>query len=86
MPVSVVVVAIAVVAILSLPCTFNLFVVMVAMFVARDITGSSLNIIGKHFGNRDHSTVIHSCKTIEDKLNQDEHLKKTIKEIKNQLQ
>ena len=34
MPVSVVVVAIAVVTILSLPCTFNLFVVMVAMFVA----------------------------------------------------
>ena len=58
----------------------------VAMFVSRDITGSSLEIIGKHFGNRDHSTVIHSCKTIEEKLNQDEHLKKTINEIKNQLQ
>ena len=58
----------------------------VAMFLSREITDSSLDIIGKHFGNRDHSTVIHSCKTVEEKLGQDAHFKKTIKEIKNQLQ
>ena len=58
----------------------------VAMFLSREITDSSLDTIGKHFGNRDHSTVIHSCKTVEEKLGQDAHFKKTIKEIKNQLQ
>ena len=56
-----------------------------AMFLCREITKSSLNTIGKHFGNRDHSTVIHACKTIEDRLKIDQHLKKIIGQLKDKL-
>ena len=57
-----------------------------AMFLCRELTQSSLETIGKNFGNRDHSTVIHSCKTIEDKLKRDVHLQKTVEQIKEKLQ
>ena len=50
----------------------------VAMFLSRELTKNSLILIGKHFGKRDHSTVIHACKTVEDKMNSDVVLKKNI--------
>ena len=40
----------------------------VAMYLARDLTGASLVAIGLHFAGRDHSTVIHACRTIERKM------------------
>jgi chromosomal replication initiator protein len=36
----------------------------VAMFVAREKVGASLNQIGQAFGNRDHTTVLHACQKI----------------------
>ncbi len=36
----------------------------IAMFLARKLTGSSLKHIGNFFGRRDHSTVVHACKSI----------------------
>ena len=36
----------------------------IAMALARDLTQVSLPAIGDAFGNRDHTTVIHACKTI----------------------
>ncbi len=36
----------------------------IAMSLAKELTQHSLPEIGKAFGGRDHSTVIHSCKTI----------------------
>jgi chromosomal replication initiator protein len=36
----------------------------IAMALCRDMTTSSLPDIGRRFGNRDHSTVIHACKRI----------------------
>ena len=56
-----------------------------AMFLCREITKSSLDSIGQHFGNRDHSTVIHACKAIEDRVKIDGHLKKTINQLKDKL-
>ena len=35
-----------------------------AMYLVRNITGKSFPTIGRHFGNRDHSTVIHGCSQI----------------------
>lgn len=38
----------------------------IAMSLARELTSMSLPEIGASFGGRDHSTVIHACKTIEE--------------------
>ena len=54
----------------------------IAMFLCRDMTKTSLNNIGAFFNNRDHSTVIHACKTIEEKINSDAGIKKDIKDDK----
>lgn len=43
----------------------------VSMFLAQKYTKMPASRIGLLIGNRDHSTVIHSCKTIEDKLKVD---------------
>jgi len=36
----------------------------VAMFLCRELTEASLPEIGRHFGGRDHTTVLHSCAKI----------------------
>jgi len=58
----------------------------VAMQLARELTSHSLPEIGEAFGGRDHTTVLHACRTIADlrtkdtKLNNDIHvLEQTIK-------
>jgi chromosomal replication initiator protein len=33
----------------------------IAMFLCRELTDSSLPEIGRHFGGKDHTTVLHSC-------------------------
>ena len=37
----------------------------IAMFLIRTLIGSHFTTIGLHFGNRDHSTVIHAVNTVE---------------------
>ncbi len=46
----------------------------IAMCLARELTQLSLPDIGNAFGGRDHSTVLHACKTIEDLRNTDQVL------------
>jgi chromosomal replication initiator protein len=58
----------------------------ISMYLCREMTQNSLTHIGNHFGKRDHATVIHACKTIENKASQDAHLNKLINTIKTQLQ
>ncbi|MBI5198682.1 MAG: chromosomal replication initiator protein DnaA [Nitrospirae bacterium] len=53
----------------------------IAMYLCRKLTNISLNEIGKHFGGKDHSTVIHSTKLIEDKIKRDEEIKEKIEGI-----
>ena len=38
----------------------------VAMFLARELTSRSLPDIGRRFGGRDHTTVLHACRRIEE--------------------
>lgn len=54
----------------------------VAMFLCRSLLGRSYLEIGAIFGGRDHSTVIHACKTIEDKCSIDSKLAEEIEQIK----
>ena len=37
----------------------------VAMYLARELTSRSLPDIGRRFGGRDHTTVLHACRRIE---------------------
>ena len=43
----------------------------VAMYLARELTPLSLPAIGRHFGDREHSTVIHACRVTEKRIQAD---------------
>lgn len=43
----------------------------VAMYLAREITGKPLPHIGRQFGGRDHTTVIHAIKAVEKRMAED---------------
>lgn len=52
-----------------------------AIYVVREITGMSMEDIGKEFGGRDHSTIVYSLKAMEHNLENDRHLKETVEDI-----
>ena len=56
------------------------------MYLCRELTQNSLIFVGKHFGKRDHSTVIHACRSVEEKTSKDSSVKKNINILKKQLQ
>lgn len=43
----------------------------VAMYLARKLTEHSYPSIGRHFGDRDHTTVIHAVKAVEKRMAED---------------
>ena len=57
----------------------------VAMYLCRETTDLSLPKIGKLFGNRHYSTVIHAVEKIEESLKYDENLRENIETIKAKL-
>ena len=54
----------------------------IAMFLCKELTSYSYPEIGKAFGGKDHTTVIHAVKKIESMLEIDQKLKKQIFELK----
>jgi chromosomal replication initiator protein len=58
----------------------------VAMYLAKQLTKSSLKTIGLHFGGRDHSTVIHSCQAVEGDLEQNPKVRKDIDELMKRIE
>lgn len=58
----------------------------VAMYLAKELTNSSLKTIGLHFGGRDHSTVIHAYQSVEDRINTDAVFKQNVEQLKRFLQ
>ncbi len=58
----------------------------VAMYLARQLTKSSLNEIGEAFGGRDHGTVLHACKVVNEKIANDEVTRRAVSLIDSQLQ
>lgn len=56
-----------------------------SMYIARQLTQLSLKSIGSHFGGKDHSTVLHSCQTIENYLVTDKAVKNAFELLFNKL-
>ncbi len=56
-----------------------------AIYLAKSLTSKSLPEIGRSFSNRDHTTVIHSVKTIEKLKNEDKELSLNIDSLKNKI-
>ncbi len=57
-----------------------------SMFLAKNFTKNSLKVIGKHFGGRDHSTVIHSCQAVQNLIDTDGEFRDSVKEIQKKIQ
>ena len=57
----------------------------IAMYLSKQHTTNSLPEIGRKFSNRDHTTVIHAVKKIEDLIKKDNEIKQSILEIKKKL-
>jgi chromosomal replication initiator protein len=57
----------------------------IAMYLCRQLTRHSLQEIGDAFGGRDHGTVIHAVKTVENMMEQDDSVSGSIDFLKAQL-
>jgi chromosomal replication initiator protein len=53
----------------------------IAMYLARELTDSSLPKIGEEFGGRDHSTVMHACDKISSDLRADPQFRQVVDSI-----
>ena len=57
----------------------------IAMYITRTLTKHSLQEIGDAFGGRDHGTVIHACKAVDNMMEQDATTRSSVEFLKNQL-
>lgn len=53
----------------------------VGMYLARQLTALSLEQIGAFFGGRDHSTVWHACRKVEESLASDDRLSGAVRQL-----
>lgn len=56
-----------------------------SMYLAKNLTNKSLKAIGENFGGRDHSTVIYSCKAVQDLLDTDMIFKDTVADLEKKI-
>ncbi len=57
----------------------------VAMYIAREITEYSTTELGFEFGGRDHTTVMHACQKVDERLKLDPNLESTIQTLVRQV-
>lgn len=55
------------------------------MYLAKNMTAMSLKAIGNAFGGRDHSTVIYSCRAVQDLLDIDPSFKEVVAELEKKI-
>ena len=58
----------------------------IAMYLSRQHTGSSLTDIGDAFGGKDHGTVIHACRLVKKRIEEDEKTRQVISLLDTKLQ
>jgi chromosomal replication initiator protein len=57
----------------------------ISMYLAKSLTNQSLKVIGDYFGGRDHSTVIYSCRAVQDLLDTDEEFQEQLQDIEKKI-
>jgi chromosomal replication initiator protein len=57
----------------------------IAMFFSKSLTKSSLTSIGTQIGHKDHATVLHACKTVNNLIDTDKQFKNDVEEIEKRL-
>ena len=57
----------------------------VAMYVTRNMTDLSFPDIGKEFGNRDHTTVMHACRKVEGRMGERQQIFDKVTELQQRL-
>jgi len=58
----------------------------IAMYIAREIVGAPLTMIGENFGGRDHSTVNHACQKVDREMKASPTLNNLVNDLMQQLQ
>jgi chromosomal replication initiator protein len=56
-----------------------------AMYVVRELTGASYGRIGKQFGGRDHTTVLHACNKVADAMEKDPLVGRLVEDLARQV-
>ncbi len=57
----------------------------ISMYLSKKMTNNSFKTIGLHFGGRDHSTVIHAIKTVEQLKKKDKKIKEDLKSLQRKI-
>ncbi len=57
----------------------------IAMYLSKQLTKSSLSTIGNTIGQRDHATVLHACKIVNDLMDCDKSFRSSVREIEEKL-
>jgi len=57
----------------------------VAMYLSRELTGETLPAIGRAFGNRNHSTVLHACQRTRERIADDPDALRVVNELTERL-
>ncbi len=55
------------------------------MYLARELTAESLPAIGRHFGGRDHTTVLHACRRTAQRITQDAAAREAVEKLQREL-
>ncbi len=58
----------------------------ITMYFSKKLTQNTLKVIGEYFGGKDHTTVMHSCKTVENQIEVDTEFKKVVLDLQNKIQ
>ena len=57
----------------------------ISMYLSRNLTNSSLSVIGEQSGGKDHATVLHACNTVTDLMATDRLFKQYVLDIQKNL-
>jgi chromosomal replication initiator protein len=57
----------------------------IAMYFAKNMTKSSLSSIGAHCGGKDHATVLHACRTVNNLIETDKKFKASVQDLQKKI-